>query len=96
VLDQSLVKGETTPYELTIELVEPMEDTEVDHYAARRLAELLVWVRFDRARVPSHVERYTIEDGDEHVEKIDLGAGSAAHALARAFGPGILGLRWGW
>ena len=29
-------------------------------------------------------------------EKLDLDGGSSAHALARGFGPGILGLRWGW
>jgi hypothetical protein len=96
VLERSLAKGETAPYELVIDLVEPFEDTEVDHYAARRLTELLLWVRFDPERVPTHVERYTIDDGDEHVEKIHLGEGSTAHALARSFGPGIVGLRWGW
>jgi hypothetical protein len=96
VLDRVLAKGETCPYELSIDLAEPFEETEVDHYAARRLAELLVWVRFDPARVPSHVERYTIDDGDEQSEKLDLGEGSSAHALARGFGPGVLGVRWGW
>lgn len=96
VLDRALAKGETWPYELTIEVAEPFEETWVDHYAARRLAELLVWVRFDPGRVPSHVERFTVDGGDEQNEKLDLGEGSSAHALARGFGPGVLGLRWGW
>jgi hypothetical protein len=96
VLDRSLAKGETSPYELRVDLAEPFTECWVDHYAARRLAELLVWVRFDPARVPAHVERYTIDDGDEEVEKLDLGEGSSAHALVRGFGPGVLGLRWGW
>jgi hypothetical protein len=96
VLDRALAKGETCPYELSIELAEPFEETWVDHYAARRLAELLVWVRFDPDRLPTHVERYTIDGGDEQTEKVDLGEGSSAHALARGFGPGVLGLRWGW
>jgi hypothetical protein len=96
LLDRALAKGETCPYELAIEPVEPYEETWVDHYAARRLAELLVWVRFDPGRVPSHVERYTVDGGDEQHERIDLGEGSSAHVLARGFGPGVLGLRWGW
>ena len=96
LLDRDLAKGETCPYELSIELAKPFEETWVDHYAARRLTELLVWVRFDPDRVPAHVERYTIDGGDEESEKLDLGGGSSAHALARGFGPGVLGLRWGW
>jgi hypothetical protein len=100
LLDRALAKGDTCPYELSIEVAEPIEETEVDHYAARRLSELLLWVRFDPARVPSHIERYTIGDGDqqgdEHSESLDLGDGSSAHALARGFGPGVMGLRWGW
>jgi hypothetical protein len=96
VLDRALAKGETCPYELSIELAEPYEETWVDHYAARRLTELLVWVRFDPSRLPSHVERYTLDGDDEQNEKLDLGEGSSAHALARGFGPGVLGLRWGW
>jgi len=96
LLDHELAKGETSPYELTIELPEPFVDTWFDHYAARRLTELLVWVRFDAGRVPSRVERYTIDDGDEQCEVLELGEGSTAHALARGFGPGVIGLRWDW
>ena len=75
---------------------EAVADTFLDHYAARRLHSLLVWVRFDPQRQPSHVERYTQVGGREHSEKVQLGAGSTAHAMARGFGPGILGLRWSW
>ena len=96
LLDRSLAKGETIPYELTIELAQPIEETWVDHYAARRLTELLVWVRFDPERLPSHVERYVVDGGDERSEKLELGEGTSAHALARGFGPGVLGIRWGW
>ena len=60
------------------------------------LGELLVWVRFAPSRVPARVERYTQVDGVEEAEEIALGGGSGAHALARGFGPGILGVRWTW
>ena len=64
--------------------------------AARRLTELLVWVRFHADHLPVHVERFTAQGGRERVEEMELGDGTTAHALARGFGPGILGLRWGW
>jgi hypothetical protein len=96
MLDRVLAKGESSPYELAIEPAEPFAETWVDHYAARRLTELLVWVRFDGGRVPSHVERYTVDGGDERRETFELGDGASAHALARGFGPGVLGIRWDW
>jgi hypothetical protein len=96
VLDRELAKGEGSPFELAIVLPEPLADTWFDHYAARRLSELLVWVRFDPGRVPSRVERYTIVDGEESSGALELGDGSTAHTLARGFGPGVLGLRWDW
>ncbi len=96
MVDRPLAKGETSPYELAIELVEPYAETWVDHYAARRLTELLLWVRFDPGRVPSQVERYTVDGGQERAEALELGDGAGAHALARGFGPGVLGIRWDW
>jgi hypothetical protein len=96
VLDRTLSKGESCPYELTIELAEPFAETWVDHYAARRLTELLVWVRLHPDRLPAHVERYTVDAGQERSHPLDLGDGRSAHALARGFGPGVLGLRWAW
>jgi hypothetical protein len=96
VLERALAKGEVHPYELVVELAAPDDETSLDHYAARRLSELLVWVRFDPHRLPAHVERYAIVGDLEETEKLDLGEGASALALARGFGPGILGLRWGW
>ncbi len=96
LIDRALARDETCVYELCVELPEPSADRQFDHYAARRLGELLVWVRFSPSRVPARVERYTLIDGVEEAEPIALGGGSGAHALARSFGPGILGVRWTW
>jgi len=96
LVDRSLAKDETCLYELTVELPEPIDDTCIDHYAARRLHSLVVWVRFDPTRLPAHVERYTQVGDREESQQLELGSGSTAHAMARGFGPGILGLRWGW
>jgi len=96
VLDRELRKDEAAPYELRIELPSPSYDRFFDHYCARRLAELLLWVRFDPDRLPARVERYSRIDGVEEAEVVDLGGGTGAHALARGFGPGLLGVRWEW
>jgi hypothetical protein len=96
VLERALAKGDLHPYELEIELAMPDDETTLDHYAARRLSELMVWVRFDPGHLPTHVERYVIAGGQEESEKLQLGEGASALALARGFGPGILGIRWGW
>ena len=69
---------DAVPTSSPIELAEPVDETWLDHYAARRLSELLVWVRFDPDRVPAHVERYTVIGGASISEKLELGDGSHA------------------
>jgi hypothetical protein len=96
VLERTLSKGDLHPYELLVDLAAPDDETTLDHYAARRLSELMVWVRFDPGHLPAHVERYVIAGDQEESQKLDLGEGTSALALARGFGPGILGIRWGW
>jgi hypothetical protein len=96
LVDHTLAKDETCLYELAIELAQPSDDDWIDHYAARRLGELLIWVRFDESRVPSRVERYVQTEYVDETEDISLGGGSSVHALARGFGPGMLGIRWTW
>ncbi len=96
LLDRELAKDETSMFELSVELPEPVDDTNVDHYAARRLHELLLWVRFDPSRLPAYVERYTQVGGEERSQSLALGGGAGAHAIARGFGPGVLGVRWEW
>jgi hypothetical protein len=96
LLDRELRKDESALYELRVELPSPSFDTFFDHYAARRLNELLVWVRFDPGRLPARVERFARVDEVEESEAIELGGGSGAHALGRGFGPGLLGVRWEW
>ena len=96
LLDRPLAKGETCPYELTIEPAEPLAETWVDHYAARRLTELLVWVRFDPSGCRPTSSGTPSTAATSSSEKLELGDGRSVHALARGFGPGVLGLRWGW
>jgi hypothetical protein len=96
IVDHPLDRDKTCLYELAIELAQPSDDTWFDHYAARRLGELLIWVRFDPSRVPTRVERYVRSEYGDETEDLALGGGSSVPALARAFGPGMLGIRWTW
>lgn len=96
LLDRELAQGETHMFEVNVVFPEPSTDTWFDHFAARRLAELLVWARFDPARLPRHVERYVQDDDGEQIEPLTLGSGTSAHAMERGFGPGIMGIRWQW
>lgn len=96
LLERALAKGEVHPYELLVDLAASEDETTLDHYAARRLSELMVWVRFAPEHLPAHVERFAVVGDREETEKLDLGDGASALALARGFGPGLLGVRWGW
>jgi hypothetical protein len=96
LVDRSLDRDETCLYEIRVELAAPSDDTWFDHFAARRLSELLIWVRFDPARVPTRAERYVRTEYGERVHEIPLRGAGTVHALARGFGPGMLGIRWSW
>jgi hypothetical protein len=96
LIERALARDETSVYELRVELPSPSAEVQFAHYAVRRMGELLVWVRFSPPRIPAYVERYMQVDGIEQTEEIVLGGGTGAHALARGFGPGILGVRWTW
>jgi len=96
VLDRPLAKDEIGLYELRVELPEALPDPTYHHFAARRMAELLIWVRFDQRRVPRRVTREVETDDGLSVDDVSLGDGTSAHALARSFGPGMLGLTWSW
>lgn len=96
LLDRELADGQTHMLEVHVMLPEPSTDAWIEHFAARRLAELLVWARFDPTRLPSRVERYVQTDDEETAEAFILGGGTTAHTMERGFGPGSLGLRWDW
>jgi len=60
-----------------------------------KVREVLIWVRFDPARLPAWVEEnVTTPDGEETTELLLVG--SSVHLLRRGFGPGQLTVRWGF
>jgi hypothetical protein len=96
LLDRELEAGQTHLFEVHVTLPEPSTDNFFEHFSARRLAELLIWVRFDPSRLPTKVESYVQNDDGEVGETVLMGSGTTAHAMERGFGPGILGIRWEW
>jgi hypothetical protein len=96
LLDRPLAKDEIGLYELRVELPGDSPDPSYHHFAARRMAELLIWVRFDPRRLPRHVARESETRDGRSVQEVPLRGGTSAHALARGFGPGLLGLSWTW
>jgi hypothetical protein len=96
LVDRSLDKDETCLYEIRVELAAPSDDTWFDHYVARRLGEVLIWVRFDPARVPTRAKSYVRTEYGDRVQEIPLRGGNTVHTLARGFGPGVLGISWSW
>jgi hypothetical protein len=96
ILERELRRGETCMFELRVDSPEPIDDTSYEHFASHRLDELLMWVRFHPDRLPARVELCRHDGSGETSEPLELGGGTTAHVLARRFGPGLLGLRWGW
>lgn len=60
----------------------------------RQAREVIVWVRFHPDKLPLWCEEYTDDDTD--VRTVDLGTGTTVHAVRTRFGPGELGVRWGF
>lgn len=65
------------------------------HGVVRQSKEILIWARFHPAKLPAWCEEYTVVDGREDVVRRGS-IGPSVHAVRRDFGPGLLGLRWGF
>ncbi|MGL5827109.1 MAG: hypothetical protein ACRCYU_20180, partial [Nocardioides sp.] len=96
LLDRPLAAGETAvaEYQITGFVGNALSR----HYvcvAERTIRDIVVWVRFHPDHLPSRLECYSINRGDEHVQPADL-SGAQAHYVERNFGPGKIGFRWAW
>jgi hypothetical protein len=97
LLERPLMTGETAISEHQVLVpadAEPQTFYEV--YVTRRLTEAVLWVRFDRDRVPVHCEAYTEDLRSRSHQVLRLHGTTSAHHVVRNFGPGKLGIRWRW
>lgn len=65
------------------------------HATSRPARETLIWVRFHPDAEPTWCEEY-VESDDEFASSMRAVRHGAVHLVRHGFGPGILGLRWGY
>jgi hypothetical protein len=98
VLPRPLEVGETAIIEtstLLIDLGGP--DTTYFHHIDRRMSEVVIWVRFDPAALPTRCVQTVQAMKQTAVETpLHLGGLDTVHVAARSFGPGSVGLTWEW
>ena len=98
LLDRPMSVGETAMVEYTFEfptIAEP--DCEFGSYAANRLSDISVWARFDPDVVPRRGWRFEWPvGGTEAVRPVAFDGATSLHHSLRAFGPGLMGVRWEW
>lgn len=65
------------------------------HATSRAAKETLIWVIFHPDALPSWCEEYA-EAGDDYESTARSVRTGAVHASRHGFGPGVLGIRWGY
>jgi hypothetical protein len=65
------------------------------HATSRPARETLIWVRFRADAIPSWCEEY-LETEEEYVSTMRSVHGGTVHVARHGFGPGVLGIRWGY
>jgi hypothetical protein len=98
VLPRPLAVGETAIVETSTRFIDlGAPDTTYFHYIDRRMAEVVIWVRFDPTALPARCVQ-TVQPIDETAveTRVHLGGLDSVHVVARSFGPGHVGLTWEW
>lgn len=72
----------------------PMKET--GHALARQCRELLVWTRFDPDALPDWCEERVETPTGITVTPLSFDGRTSIHRVRRAFGPGVVELRWGY
>jgi transcriptional regulator with XRE-family HTH domain len=96
--DRRVEAGETVLFEFT-EVTPPdyPRRRRAWHATARSAKETLSAVRFPPGREPDWCEEYVeSEEGEEESSSPVMLRGGLAHAVRHGFGPGVLGVRWGY
>lgn len=96
LLDQPVRLGESVSVEFEMVVKEMGDVTDgVDRGVLRRTRELYLEVAFDPEDLPTWVSDYRKVDGVVTEAPLRL-AGHRASTFATDFGPGLLGINWGW
>ncbi|MFS0913310.1 hypothetical protein AB3M89_16125 [Microbacterium sp. 179-I 3D2 NHS] len=100
-LDRPLVQGATTMLE--VDMVIPPHDPgampveeEALAFAIRPIRDLVLWTRFHPDAVPDWQYEFERTSSTDDIVARPLQPQSSVHQSRRDFGPGILGIRWGY
>ncbi|PQZ55050.1 MULTISPECIES: hypothetical protein [unclassified Microbacterium] len=95
-LDEPITVGDTTLVEFT-ETFPPGYPPRQSawHATSRPARETLIWVRFHPDAQPSWCEEY-VETEDDYVCVMRSVRSGSVHVSRHGFGPGVLGIRWGY
>jgi hypothetical protein len=96
-LDQPLTLGASTMLEVTMESAEEyISQPETGAFVVRPIHDLVLWTRFHPDSVPDWVEELEQTDDTEGLVARPLRPQPSVHQSRRDFGPGALGIRWGY
>lgn len=96
LIDGDLEVGEEVLTEHTLDLPPGCADDVYEYYAPRRMEEVLIWIRFAEARLPVSASAYTVNEKERLEAPLDTEGVHAVQQAVRRFGPGVVGIRWGW
>ncbi|WP_223626632.1 hypothetical protein [Microbacterium sp. EST19A] len=95
-LDEPITTGGTTLFEFTESFPPGYPPRQSAWHATSRSArETLIWVHFHPDALPSWCEEY-LETEDEYVSSMRSVRSGSVHVARHGFGPGVLGIRWGY
>lgn len=96
-LDQPLTVGTTTMVETTMEGHDDYtSQPETGAFVVRPIRDLVLWTRFHEDAIPDWLDELErTEEMDETVYR-PLRPQASVHQTRRDFGPGALGIRWGY
>lgn len=100
-LDRPLVIGATTMLEIDMTVPPhttgalPTED-EAAAFVMRPIRNLLLWTRFHPDAIPDWVQEFERSPSTDGLVSTPLTPLDSIHLSRRDFGPGILGIRWGY
>lgn len=95
-LETPLTAPETTVIEWSLTFPRDYPSLrETGHAVSRQCRELLMWTRFDPAALPDWCEERVDTPTGTVLTPLTL-RGTSIHQIRRSFGPGLLGLSWGY
>jgi hypothetical protein len=95
-LDEPITTGGTTLFEFTETFPPGYPPRQSAWHATSRAArETLIWVHFPPDALPSWCEEY-VETEDEYLSSMRSTRSGSVHLARHGFGPGVLGIRWGY